>query len=107
MYPVPFTLRKAKNDYAVPGTDIVIDKGIRLIIPIYGIHYDPAIYENPEKFDPDRFESSVKSNRDSMAWLPFGNGPRIWFVIETSITLLVNINIQRKIILSGFVFELL
>ena len=42
-YPAPFTLRKAKNDYAVPGTNIVIEKGMRLIIPIYGIHHDPQV----------------------------------------------------------------
>lgn len=81
MYPAPLSTRKAKNDYAVPETNIVIDKGTRLIIPTYGIHYNPEYYPNPMKFDPDRFESDEKNNRDFMAWLAFGSGPRIWLVL--------------------------
>lgn len=67
-----------KKDYAIDGTDIVIDKGTRLIIPIHAIHHDPEIYPHPEKFDPDRFESKVKKARDPIHWLAFGSGPRTW-----------------------------
>lgn len=83
MYPTPFTVRKAKSAYTIPGTDIVLDKGTRLVIPIHAIHHDPVYYPNPEQFDPDRFEDKVKNDRNSMAWLAFGSGPRIWFVNKT------------------------
>lgn len=74
----PFVTRGTKNDYRVPGTDIVIEKGLDVIIPIHAIHFDPEYYPNPHKFDPDRFRSDEKSIRDPITWLPFGNGPRNW-----------------------------
>lgn len=38
----PFVTRGTKNDYRVPGTDIVIEKGLDVIIPIHAIHHDPG-----------------------------------------------------------------
>lgn len=76
-YPSLGTLhRRAKVDYRVPGTDKVINKGTAIFIPALAIHYDPEYYPNPDKFDPDRFDSEEKKKRDAMAWLAFGDGPR-------------------------------
>lgn len=47
-----------------------------VIIPVYAIHHDPEYYPNPNRFDPDRFETKEKQKRNSMAWLAFGEGPR-------------------------------
>lgn len=49
---------------------------MQVIIPVYGIHHDPEYYPNPEIFDPDRFSVEGKKSRDSISWLPFGDGPR-------------------------------
>lgn len=77
MYP-PLTdiFRVTNQDYGVPNTDIVIPKGVRVIISNYAIHHDPTIYPNPEVFNPDRFADDEVKKRHSMSFLPFGEGPR-------------------------------
>lgn len=77
MYTPANTLfREAVTDYDIPGTNLRIDKGTAIIIPIYSIHNDPEIYPEPEKFDPDRFTSENIKSRHSFSFLPFGDGPR-------------------------------
>ncbi|RZC32213.1 p450 domain containing protein, partial [Asbolus verrucosus] len=75
--PASFLTRRCVKDYKVPGEDVVIEKGTRVLIPILGIHYDKEYYPDPEKFDPERFNEENKSSRHSYAHIPFGEGPRI------------------------------
>ena len=37
---------------------------------------DPDVWEDPEKFDPERFRGPVKDTRHAFQFLPFGAGPR-------------------------------
>lgn len=77
MYPpLPTLHRNTRNAYTVPGTNDVIEKGTAIIIPVMAIQHDPEYYPEPEKFNPDRFESEAIKQRDSMTWLSFGDGPR-------------------------------
>ncbi|XP_058819854.1 probable cytochrome P450 6a14 [Topomyia yanbarensis] len=75
--PIANNLRSVTNNYKVPETDIVLEKGCRVIIPIYAIHHDPEYYPDPEKYDPDRFDPDQVAQRHQMAFIPFGDGPRI------------------------------
>ncbi|KAJ8913648.1 hypothetical protein NQ315_007365, partial [Exocentrus adspersus] len=75
--PVPFVTRVPEEDYTIPGENIVIEKGIRVFIPIHAIHYDEEYYETPKVFDPQRFSEANKAERHPYAHLPFGEGPRI------------------------------
>ncbi|XP_065080038.1 probable cytochrome P450 6a13 [Ochlerotatus camptorhynchus] len=52
-----------------------IPKGTLFVIPVYALHHDPDHFPSPEKFDPDRFASGVKT-RHPYCYLPFGAGPR-------------------------------
>lgn len=74
--PVPFVTRVSEEDYKV-DEDVVIEKGIRVMIPVHGIHYDEEYYENPTVFDPERFSEENKAKRHPYAHIPFGEGPRI------------------------------
>jgi len=74
--PVDNLLRIASNDYTIPDSKLVIPKGMLVFIPAYAIHHDSNIFENPEKFDPERFNDENKKNLHPMAHLPFGEGPR-------------------------------
>ena len=61
--------------------DIEVD-GYRLpagtvaVVAIYAIHRDPALWEDPLLFDPDRFSPGRSEGRDRWQYLPFGGGPR-------------------------------
>lgn len=73
-YP-PFTMlrRIAVDDFQIPGTSQVIERGTPVIIPVYSFHHDPEFFPNPDEFQPDRF-SSNESNRTRT--LAFGLGQR-------------------------------
>ncbi len=40
------------------------------------MHRHPAIWENAESFDPDRFGTGRMEGRPRFAYIPFGAGPR-------------------------------
>ncbi|KAH8299852.1 hypothetical protein KR044_006949, partial [Drosophila immigrans] len=76
-YPVLAHLtRKANSDYSPDEPKYYIEKGSSVVIPALGIHYDPDIYPEPEKFKPERFTEAAIHSRPSCTWLPFGDGPR-------------------------------
>ncbi|KAF2882933.1 hypothetical protein ILUMI_23238 [Ignelater luminosus] len=75
--PVSFITRRCVKDYIIPDTNIKIEKGIEVIVPIMGLHYDPEYYPEPEKFSPERFSDEEKQKRLPFTYLPFGEGPRI------------------------------
>ncbi|KAF2892518.1 hypothetical protein ILUMI_13655 [Ignelater luminosus] len=74
--PFPTIGRICTKNYKVPDSNVVIEKGTAIVIPISGIHYCPEYYPEPEKFDPERFSPENKSKRHHYTWLPFGEGPR-------------------------------
>lgn len=68
--------RACNKPYRIPGTEIVLEPGLQVHIPVQGIHHDPEYYPDPEKFDPERFNDENKSKRPAFAYLAFGDGPR-------------------------------
>jgi len=69
--------RVAVKRFVVPGNPkFVIEAGQSVIIPLTAIHHDPSIYPEPNEFRPERFSTEEYANRPSVAWLPFGEGPR-------------------------------
>lgn len=77
MYPVfPILPRICKDDYHIPGTDIVLEKNTAIIISNLGIQHDPRYYPDGDKFDPSRFTTENKYKRHKMCHMPFGAGPR-------------------------------
>lgn len=67
--------RVCAEKYTIPGTDITIDRGVRILIPIQALHMDPEIYDRPEEFRPERFASEAGKGAD-FKYLAFGEGPR-------------------------------
>ncbi|XP_033339723.1 cytochrome P450 6k1 isoform X3 [Megalopta genalis] len=74
--PAAMLSRRCEYRYQIPGTKVELPAGIRVIIPIYGLHHDPEYYPNPATFDPERFTEENKRSRPPFTYLPFGEGPR-------------------------------
>lgn len=70
--PIGQLFRRCINDYPIPGTDIVIKKGVSIFIPAHAIHHDSRYYYDPEVFNPDRFSSEELKKRSHYTFLPFG-----------------------------------
>lgn len=72
MYPgIDSHLRQCAKDFKIPNTDMVIPAGVTVLIPAVGLHHDEEYFENPEKFDPERFnDENVKKIRP-FTYMPF------------------------------------
>ncbi|XP_037521585.2 cytochrome P450 3A19-like [Rhipicephalus sanguineus] len=49
---------------------------MNVFVPTLDIHYDPALWPEPEKFDPERFSKANKAGIHPMSYFPYGLGPR-------------------------------
>ncbi|KAG7202052.1 hypothetical protein KM043_004732 [Ampulex compressa] len=72
--PVSTIDRYTRQDYKIPGTDIVLEKGTAIYISLYGLQEDPRVWDEPEVYNPERFTEGT-SIPD--AYIPFGMGPRM------------------------------
>jgi cytochrome P450 len=54
-----------------------IPAGSMMLLPTCVTHRDPAHWEDPEAFDPDRFGAERSASRHKMAYYPFSAGPRV------------------------------
>lgn len=75
---VPLLFRKCTKDYRIPGTNVTLEKGTVVNIPIFAMQRDEKYYEDPMKFDPMRFDSENRAGKSvvDMPYYPFGDGPR-------------------------------
>jgi cytochrome P450 family 6 len=101
--PVPNLIRVVTENYRVPNSKVVLNKGVTVLIPVYAIHHDPEIYESPNVYDPDRFTPENEANRHSCAFLPFGEGPRNCIGLRFG---LMQARIGLAMLLNNFKFEL-
>ncbi|RUP08316.1 cytochrome P450 [Jimgerdemannia flammicorona] len=76
MYPPIRHLGKyCKKDCVIPG-GFVIKAGSSVVINLGAMHYNPAVYPDPNAYKPERFTPEEEQNRSRFAWLPFSTGPR-------------------------------
>ena len=76
LYP-PFWMidRMAIADDEIQGIHIPAET---MVIPyIYGTHRNPAIWDDPDRFDPARFARDRVKARHPLSYIPFGGGPRV------------------------------
>ncbi|XP_059045007.1 cytochrome P450 6B7-like [Achroia grisella] len=71
-----FLARTCRKKYTFPDSDLTIDEGVNIIIPLQSFHNDPAYWNNPEEFRPERFHPDEFNETQKSVYLPFGDGPR-------------------------------
>lgn len=82
LYPAGHTLvRRARQATMLAGHDIPRKRIVA--ISVWAIHHNPAVWPDPYRFDPERFEASKaeggrqgEREQARYAHLPFGGGPR-------------------------------
>jgi cytochrome P450 len=58
------------NGYEIPA-------GTNVIMPIYVVHHDERVWENPYEFQPERFAMENVKEKHKYSYFPFGGGPRL------------------------------
>jgi len=68
--------REASTDTEVAGVPIPKDTLVK--VDVLGIHYNPLIWKDPYKFDPERFSDGgeLETHASTYSYLPFGGGAR-------------------------------
>ena len=93
--PIPLLIpREARNDVNVMGYDI--EAGTMVLINAYAIGREPALWDEPDEFRPERFlDSGIDYRGHDFQLIPFGAGrrscPGISFAMVTNELVLANL----------------
>ncbi len=70
-------IRVAAEDMTYEG--ITIPKGVNIHIDMENLHFNPTLWgkHDPQKFVPERFLGDCQETPNTLAWCPFGAGPRM------------------------------
>jgi len=71
--PAAFLSRTAQEEDELCGRKI--KRKDTVMLPVYALHRNELLWDDPDAFDPDRF--GPDATYDRFAWLPFGDGPRV------------------------------
>lgn len=73
--PVWFMDRQVLHPLEMGGYHFSV--GTLLVISPYTLHRMPEYFPDPERFDPERFAPDKEDALPRMAYMPFGDGPRV------------------------------
>ncbi|EGT31685.1 hypothetical protein CAEBREN_09511 [Caenorhabditis brenneri] len=71
---IHFINRACLNDITIRGQ--FYPKGSVVTCLPHTVHRNETNWENPDKFDPERFLNTEDPTKDGLKWIPFGVGPR-------------------------------
>jgi cytochrome P450 len=73
--PAPVIVRAATRDVVIGAQPIA--RGTAVYVPVYALHRHAKLWDEPDRFDPDRFAAGAAKARHRYQYIPFGAGPRI------------------------------
>lgn len=73
--PTPDAHRRCNKTCAV-NDGLVILQNCVVCFPFYSLHQNPEHWQDPNTFDPERFNPNKEQQHPTYAYLPFGEGPR-------------------------------
>jgi len=85
MYPPVPAIGNMLAEKDIQYKDMIIPKGSRVGINIQSLHLNPEHWEDPMKFDPERFNAENRKGRNHFLHLPFSAGPRQCIGIQFSL----------------------
>jgi cytochrome P450 len=115
--PAPLTVRHLEKSVTLPrstesgkGSSVVIPAGTMVYIPIWWIHRSELNFENPLKFDPDRFMPDRKKQMKRYSFIAFSGGSRDCvgrrFAMLELLALFVNVSRKVKFeAVDGYILE--
>jgi cytochrome P450 family 138 len=68
---IAFAARTVQKPFELGGFQLPV--GSRLLLAACLTHYDPDLFANPDRFEPERFLDKLP---DTYSWIPFGGGVR-------------------------------
>jgi cytochrome P450 len=68
--------RTSKIDMILPG-GYRLPKNSVVIPALHHVHNNTGVWDNPTRFDPDRWDTPQVKNRPAGAYIPFAAGPRM------------------------------
>lgn len=92
--PAPVVGRRPTRDIEIEGHKLPADTEI--VIPMYAIHRHKALWDDPARFDPDRFLPEHEEKLWRTQYMPFGGGPRICLGMSFAM-------VEAKALLANFV----
>lgn len=101
--PAPVMGRMARGDVMLGGQKFAA--GAMLVIPIFVIHRHRKLWEDPDRFDPTRFETAREALHARTQFMPFGFGPRtcigMSFAMIEAIVLLATFMRDARVVWDG------
>lgn len=106
--PAPAIARQAREDVEIDGHRV--PRGWNVVLNLYALHRDPAAWERPTQFDPERFTPERAAARSRWQYLPFGGGQRAcigdhFAMLEATIALATLVRDLELESLGGFDIE--
>ncbi|KAI0143467.1 cytochrome P450 [Xylariaceae sp. FL1272] len=80
--PTPSRLPRVCNDQDFKYRQWIIPRGTTISTTTQNLHDDPSIFENPEEFRPERWETTEERKRLNHYLSPWGRGTRLCLGME-------------------------